>query len=48
VYLIQIAHENAIKVVAEGIETEDDAKWLIENKADLLQGFYFAKPQFLS
>lgn len=42
--LIDMTHANQGKVICEGIETEDEYNWLVENNADLLQGFYLAKP----
>lgn len=35
-----------IKVLAEGVETEDELETVIELGADLIQGFYFSKPSF--
>ncbi|WP_131783377.1 EAL domain-containing protein [Legionella gresilensis] len=34
-----------IKIIAEGIETAAEARWLKENGISLMQGFYFAKPE---
>ena len=34
-----------LEIVAEGVETASQADWLIENGCDLMQGFYFSKPQ---
>ncbi|MFK7860731.1 MAG: putative bifunctional diguanylate cyclase/phosphodiesterase [Granulosicoccus sp.] len=34
-----------LEVVAEGVETSSQADWLIAHGCDLLQGFYFSKPQ---
>ena len=44
--LVNIARTSGITTVAEGIETEDEAKWLIDNKIDLLQGYLFGRPKF--
>ncbi len=38
------AHELGILVVAEGVETEEDLKFCIAIDADLVQGYYLAKP----
>lgn len=42
--LISIAKKSGIKIIAEGIEVEEEAKWLIDNNVDLLQGYLFGKP----
>jgi EAL domain-containing protein (putative c-di-GMP-specific phosphodiesterase class I) len=42
--LIRIARTNEIKVIAEGIETKEEAQWLIKEKADYLQGYLFGRP----
>jgi len=42
--LINMAHLLNLKVVAEGVETAEQAEFLRENDCDLLQGFYFARP----
>jgi len=44
-HLIEIARHNRIKVIAEGIETRQEANLLKEFGADFLQGYYFAKPK---
>ena len=33
-----------LEVLAEGVETEDQKAFLIENKCDSMQGYLFAKP----
>ena len=38
------AHELGIAVVAEGVETEEDLKFCIAIDADLVQGYYLARP----
>ncbi|MCH8550339.1 MAG: EAL domain-containing protein [Natronospirillum sp.] len=42
--IINMAHQLKLEVIAEGVETEAQANWLIENDCDGLQGFYFAHP----
>ena len=42
--LITMCHANEGKVICEGIETEQEFKWLQDQGADYLQGFYLAKP----
>lgn len=44
--LVNIAKKSGITTVAEGIETEEEAKWLIDNNVDLLQGYLFGRPKF--
>lgn len=46
--LINMAHLLRLQVVAEGVETAEQAEFLQANACDLLQGFYFAKPAPLS
>jgi EAL domain-containing protein (putative c-di-GMP-specific phosphodiesterase class I) len=38
------AHELNIHVVAEGVETAEDLKFCMDLKADLVQGYYVARP----
>jgi EAL domain-containing protein (putative c-di-GMP-specific phosphodiesterase class I) len=33
-----------LKVVAEGVETDDQAKFLIQSGCDSLQGFLYSRP----
>ena len=42
--IIAMAHELGIKVVAEGVETEEQAQVLDEIGCDYLQGFLFCEP----
>ncbi|NCT92436.1 EAL domain-containing protein [Cellulomonas sp. APG4] len=42
--LVQFAHGNGTLVVAEGVETEDDARHLAELGVDLGQGWFFGRP----
>lgn len=41
---INMAKHLEMKIVAEGIETEEQVKFLNEIGCDLIQGYYFAKP----
>ena len=43
-YAIVIAHKLGMKVVAEGVEHEWQAKFLENVNCDLIQGYYFSKP----
>lgn len=42
--LIEVAHDLKIKVMAEGVETEENLLWLKESHCDGIQGFYFCRP----
>ena len=42
--IVQIAHENNIIVLAEGIERAEEIAFCSANGADLAQGYYFGKP----
>lgn len=42
--ILHMAYGLGIKVIAEGVTTEDDLDFLIRNSCYILQGFYFYKP----
>ena len=42
--IILMAHRLHIKVIAEGVETKDQAKLLKEMGCDIIQGYYYSKP----
>jgi blue light- and temperature-responsive anti-repressor len=42
----QICFDLGIDVIAEGIETEDEYRWLTSQGIHLFQGYLFAKPAF--
>ena len=42
--IIAMAHSLKVKVVAEGIETGEQYRFLLENGCDQIQGFYFSRP----
>ena len=42
--IIQMAHTMDLKVVAEGVEREEQLSILKERKCDYIQGYYFSKP----
>ena len=44
--VISYCHDNGVRVIAEGIETQDEYNTLLEMGADFGQGYYFARPRF--
>ncbi|WP_259392268.1 EAL domain-containing protein [Paenibacillus thiaminolyticus] len=42
--IISVAHHLNMRVIAEGVETEDQLHYLIENGCDDIQGFFFSPP----
>ena len=42
--IISMAHSLGVRVIAEGVETEDQLNFLKEYKCDEIQGYYFSKP----
>ena len=42
--IISLAHNLNLRVLAEGVETERQLSFLIENKCDEIQGYYFSVP----
>lgn len=44
--IIEFCHENGIIAIAEGVETVDEMREVIELGAHLIQGYYTARPQF--
>jgi diguanylate cyclase (GGDEF)-like protein/PAS domain S-box-containing protein len=42
--IIGLAHRMKLRVVAEGVETEDQLSYMRTNGCDELQGYYFSKP----
>jgi diguanylate cyclase (GGDEF)-like protein/PAS domain S-box-containing protein len=42
--IIMLAHNLGLKVVAEGVETEEQARELTELGCELAQGYFFARP----
>lgn len=41
---INMVHNLGLTVIAEGIETEEEMKFLKENHCDYMQGYYFSRP----
>ncbi len=42
--IIEFCHDNSIKALAEGVETAEELRMVIHLGADLIQGYYTAKP----
>ncbi|MCK0472402.1 EAL domain-containing protein [Halalkalibacter sp. APA_J-10(15)] len=42
--MIQLGHNLKLGVLVEGVETEEQVRWLKNEKCDLVQGFYYSKP----
>ncbi|WP_153915547.1 EAL domain-containing protein [Shewanella sp. TC10] len=43
--IIVLGHALKLTVIAEGVETKEQAAFLLENGCDQAQGYYFSKPQ---
>ena len=43
--IITLAHNLALEVVAEGVETEAQRQWLAARDCDAMQGYLFTRPQ---
>ena len=41
---ISLSHDLGLRFVAEGVETKEQARYLIDNACDVLQGYYFCRP----
>jgi diguanylate cyclase (GGDEF)-like protein/PAS domain S-box-containing protein len=42
--VIAVAHKMGLKVIAEGVETIDQRDFLVINKCDYAQGYFFSRP----
>ncbi len=45
-HLLALCKELKIEMLAEGVETQNELDFLVENGVDLFQGYLFAKPAF--
>lgn len=43
-YVIRMAHALKLPIIAEGVETKEQAEMLMENGCKQMQGYYFSKP----
>lgn len=43
--MIKMAHAMGLRVIAEGVETEDHLHFLKDNECDLVQDYLFSKPR---
>ena len=43
-YILNIAKELELKIIAEGVETKEQRDYLLERKCDIIQGYYYSKP----
>lgn len=42
--LAELAHATDMKMIAEGVETQEQLEVVIKNGADLIQGYFFSRP----
>jgi EAL domain-containing protein (putative c-di-GMP-specific phosphodiesterase class I) len=42
--IIALAHTMSLRVIAEGVETAEQATWLADSGCDYLQGYHFGRP----
>ncbi|MBU5482245.1 EAL domain-containing protein [Blautia sp. MSJ-19] len=43
--IVAYAHKRGMKIVAEGLETPEEIRKVLELEVDILQGFYLARPE---
>ncbi len=46
--ILQVCRDLGIELIAEGIESENEYRWLLEEGVSLFQGYLFARPAFES
>ncbi len=42
--IIEMAHKLGLKVIAEGVETEEQQMYLLAHHCDIMQGYHFSRP----
>jgi EAL domain-containing protein (putative c-di-GMP-specific phosphodiesterase class I) len=42
--IIVMAHKLGLRVIAEGVETQQQRDWLLQHECDFVQGFLFGQP----
>lgn len=42
--LLETAQGLGVTTIAEGVETAEEFEWVVDHGADLVQGYYIAKP----
>lgn len=42
--IINLSHNMGKKVIAEGVETQNQLDFLVENNCDMVQGYFFSRP----
>jgi len=42
--IIALGHKLGMRIVAEGVESEEQREYLYRSRCDEMQGFYFSKP----
>lgn len=42
--IIELGHKLNLKIIAEGVETKAQQKYLLENGCDIIQGYLYSKP----
>ncbi len=42
--IISLGHSLDLKVIAEGVETDDQVRFLAKHHCDEVQGFYYGEP----
>ena len=44
VSVIRMAHEMGMEIIAEGVETREQAEYLLSLNCEQMQGYYFSRP----